>query len=225
MSIVSAPQTESELLRRTRRIAGCTLKELATQLSLDVPTNLRHAKGWTGQLIEQCLGADAGSHALPDFQALSIELKTIPLNAAHQPKESTYVCTVPFDTQIEACWEQAWIRKKLSRVLWLPIEAEPSIPIEQRRIGNAILWQPTPEQEQVLAQDWYEHMELISIGRIDEISAHHGTYLQIRPKAANHRALRQITDADGQRSQTLPRGFYLRSSFTAQILAQHYANA
>ncbi len=215
------PKTQSELLKRAQAIAGLTIAELAQRQQQAVPEQLLHAKGWIGQLIEQTLGASAGSRAEPDFAELGIELKTIPLNANGQPKETTYVCTVPLN-DLATSWQASWIRQKLNQVLWLPIEADPELPIQQRRIGSAILAELTPLQDQQLEQDWLEHMELISTGRINEISAHHGTYLQVRPKAANNKALRTSTDEEGQSIQTLPRGFYLRTRFTAEILNQHY---
>ena len=209
-------------MQRSHALAGLTLAEIASRHHLPVPTRLHYAKGWIGQLLEHCLGADAGPTAAPDFQQLGIELKTIPVNQLGHPRESTYVCTVPLNGEAERNWQSSWVRNKLACVMWLPIEAEPQIPIERRRIGTAILWSPSAQEEQCLRQDWEEHMELIQCGRIHEISAHHGTCLQIRPKAANKKALCATTDEDGQPVQTLPRGFYLRPSFTATILRQAY---
>lgn len=223
MTVPSPPQTLAELLTRAHAIAGCTLNELAQQQKLAIPADFRQAKGWIGQLLERVLGADAASLAEPDFRALGVEMKTLPVLANGQPKESTYVCTVPLQSEGESSWQQSWVRRKLQCVLWLPVEAAPSIAPPQRRVGTAILWQPSPRQQAVLQQDWEEHMDLILLGRIDEISAHQGTYLQVRPKAADHTALRTTTDADGNRVKTLPRGFYLRTAFTAEILAEHYA--
>ncbi len=222
MDHISPPKSPHELLERTHSIAGLTLAELAHRQQQTVPTNLLHAKGWVGQLIEQSLGASAGSRAEPDFVELGIELKTIPLNASGQPKETTYVCTVPLN-EVATSWENSWIRQKLNRVLWLPIEADPDLSVSERRIGSAILAELTPQQDHLLKQDWLEHMELITTGRINEISAHHGAYLQVRPKAANNKALRNTTDEEGQSVQTLPRGFYLRTNFTIEILKQQYA--
>jgi DNA mismatch repair protein MutH len=223
MPTLSPPQTHDELLARSRVIAGRTLAELAGQQGIATPADLRQAKGWTGQLLEQVLGADASSLAEPDFRTLGVELKTLPLLGNGQPKESTYVCTVPLQSEGESSWQHSWVRRKLQCVLWLPVEADPGIPLPQRRVGSALLWQPNPHQQAILQQDFEEHMDLILLGRIDEISAHHGTYLQIRPKAADHTALRITTDNEGNRVKTLPRGFYLRSTFTAEILAAHYA--
>lgn len=208
-------------MQRVERIAGMRVAELAHQQQLSTPENQRHAKGWLGQLIEQCLGASAGSRAEADFPELGIELKTLPVNARGQPRESTYVCTVPLqDAGLH--WADSWIRRKLEHVLWLPVEASPQIPLAQRRIGMGVLSRLTAEQDAILRQDWEEHMELINTGRLHEISAHHGTWLQVRPKAANRKALTTTTDEQGRLETTLPRGFYLRTAFTAQILQQHY---
>ena len=223
MPVPAPPQTVAELLSRTHAIAGLTLSELAAQQDLPLPADFRQAKGWTGQLLERILGADAASQAAPDFRALGVELKTLPLLANGQPKESTYVCTVPLQSDGDTSWAQSWLRRKLQHVLWLPVEADITVPVAQRRVGTALLWQPTPRQQAILRQDFEEHMDLIQLGRIDEISAHQGTYLQVRPKAADHTALRTTTDSDGNLAKTLPRGFYLRTQFTAEILATHYA--
>lgn len=222
MICIPPPCSRDELLARVKNIAGLRLGELARQYQQRVPDNFLSDKGWTGQLIEQILGANASSQAEPDFKDIGVELKTIPVDSTGRPKETTYVCTVPLADEIEPDWQSSWIHRKLACVLWLPIESDKSIPIANRRIGNAVLWQPSHEQAAILQQDWEEHMELISLGRIHEISAHHGTYLQIRPKAADSKALRDTTDEEGNLVKTLPRGFYLRTQFTATILADNY---
>ncbi|MDY6979869.1 MAG: DNA mismatch repair endonuclease MutH [Pseudomonadota bacterium] len=219
------PQTEQILLERTRAIAGLRLADLADALGEPVPADQRRAKGWIGQLLEQALGADATSLPEPDFRQLGVELKSLPLNADGQPRESTYVCTVPMNDTHQLGWERSWLRLKLQRVLWVPVEADPDVPFAQRRIGTALLWSPTAEEESLLREDWEELMELICLGRWEELSARHGQYLQIRPKAAHSRVLTAAHDSDGNLCQTLPRGFYLRTRFTRRILEHHYARA
>jgi len=59
---------------------------------------------------------------------------------------------------------------------------------------------------------------MISTGRLAEINAGMGQYLQVRPKAANSKSLCYGFDETGNKVLTLPRGFYLRSTFTASIL-------
>ncbi|MEQ8661531.1 MAG: DNA mismatch repair endonuclease MutH [Gammaproteobacteria bacterium] len=219
MSVRSAPHSEAELLARAHALAGVTLGELASTLGVTLPSDLRRHKGVIGELLEAALGASAGARPVPDFEQLGIELKTVPLGANERPRESTHVCTVALGDLLGQRWADSTVRRKLARVLWVPIAATPTLPLAARRIGAARLWSPAAVEERVLAADWEEHMELLATGRFDEIDGRLGTWLQVRPKAANGAALVAASDADGRPAATLPRGFYLRAAFTARILA------
>lgn len=217
------PRSETELLQRARDLAGLTLGCLAARLHRPVPDDPRRAKGWSGELIERALGAHAGSAPEPDFAVLGVELKTIPVDRHGRPRESTHVCTVPMTAHAGLTWETSLVRRKLARVLWVPVEAKPAIAIAGRRIGQAILWSPDPAQEAQLRTDWEELMEMVALGRVAEITGGHGTCLQIRPKAADGRVRAAAIDARGETGVALPRGFYLRPTFTAAILRTAYA--
>jgi len=223
MPLPAPPRSEAQLLARAEDLAGITLGELAGTLGTRLPADLRGHKGVVGELLERALGAVAGSRPVPDFETLGIELKTVPLGPDERPRESTHVCTVAFGELLGQRWADSTVRRKLARVLWVPIEAAPTVPLAARRIGAARLWSPTPDEERVLAADWEEHMELIATGRCDEIDGRLGTYLQVRPKAANRDALVGASDAEGRPAPTLPRGFYLRAAFTARILGGQIA--
>lgn len=207
---------------RTRAIAGLRLGVIAELCGIDVPQDLRRQKGWVGQLLERVLGADAQSLAEPDFRAIGVEMKTLPLDSNGKPRESTYVCTVPLEEGLEPDWESTWIRRKLSRVLWLPVEADPQLSIADRRVGNALLWSPSVEEESLLRQDWEDLTEMICMGELEQISARMGTVLQIRPKAANSRVRCRSVGAAGEAIVTNPRGYYLRPAFTQRILGHHF---
>ena len=98
------------------------------------------------------------------------------------------------------------------------IEGDKNIPFLDRRIGRGILWSPSVDEEAILAKDWSEFALMISTGRLSEINASMGDYLQIRPKAATAKSLCYGFDEVGNKIQTLPRGFYLRCGFTKNIL-------
>ncbi len=217
------PKSEEELLSRARQIAGLTLADLAIKFNQAIPKDICHAKGWIGQLLETTLGATASSLAEPDFQLIGIELKTLPLTNSGKPKESTYVCTVPLTNLHEQEWPTCWLKRKLQRVLWLPLEADKRIPLAERHIGTAILWSPSEEEARQLQSDWEELMELVCLGKLDQITSHMGCYLQIRPKGANAKSLTTTLDEEGNTIQTLPRGFYLRPEFTQKIIQANYA--
>lgn len=216
------PQTEQELLTRAQALAGLTLGELAKQAGIIPPQDLRRDKGWVGQLLEWHLGASAGSKPVPDFIELGIELKTIPIGYHGRPLETTFVCVAPLIGLHGLNWHNSHIRHKLAKVLWVPVEGERDIPLADRHVGSPLLWQPSPEEEDQLRQDWEELMDMIVLGQVEQITAKHGEVLQLRPKAANNKALTEAYGANGQPIKTLPRGFYLKTHFTAAILAKHF---
>lgn len=213
----TAPQSEAELMQRVDQIAGMDLTMLASRLGLTPPSTLLHHKGWAGQLLEKILGADAGSLAEPDFRQIGVEMKTLPVNRSGKPIESTYVCTVPLQS-LDQNWASSWVRNKLKRVLWIPIEGDRDIPVHCRRIGHGVLWSPSTQQETVLRQDWEELMDMVCLGGIEKITAKQGIYLQIRPKAADSTVKTQAVGSSGEKILTHPRGFYLRTRFTEEIL-------
>ncbi|MGF1725957.1 DNA mismatch repair endonuclease MutH [Photobacterium nomapromontoriensis] len=216
------PRTEQELLERAQALAGMTLGELALEANIITPPDLKRDKGWVGQLLEWHLGATAGSKPVPDFDELGIELKTIPIGYNGKPLETTFVCVAPLIGLQGLCWENSHIRHKLARVLWIPVEGERDIPLADRHVGSPLLWSPSLKEEQQLRQDWEELMDMIVLGHVEQITARHGEVLQLRPKAANSRALTEAYGANGQPIKILPRGFYLKTHFTAELLARHF---
>ncbi|OOR98694.1 DNA mismatch repair endonuclease MutH [Haemophilus paracuniculus] len=218
MELATFSATEQVLFAKAQWLAGFTLGEVAAELNIPVPPDLKRDKGWVGQLIETALGAKAGSKPEQDFAHLGIELKTIPINRQGEPLETTFVSLAPLTQNHGITWQTSHVRHKLQRVLWIPVEGERQISVADRHIGQPILWSPSPEQEQQLQLDWDELMELIVFGRLNEINATLGEVLQLRPKGRNSKALTNAINADGEQIQSLPLGFYLRKSFTSQIL-------
>ena len=215
-------KTNSSCLKGHSALAGCHLGELAEGARLAIPRDLKRDKGWVGMLLEQYLGAMAGSKPEQDFPELGIELKTIPIDAAGKPLETTFVCVAPLTGNSGVTWASSHVRHKLARVLWIPVEGERQIPLAQRRVGSPLLWSPNAEEEEMLRRDWEELMDLIVLGHVERITARHGEVLQLRPKAANSKALTEAIGEQGQPILTLPRGFYLKKSFTGALLARHF---
>ena len=212
------PQTLEQLLSQAQSIAGLTFGELADELHIPVPPDLKRDKGWVGILLERALGATAGSKAEQDFSHLGVELKTLPINAEGYPLETTFVSLAPLVQNSGVKWENSHVCHKLSCVLWMPIEGSRHIPLRERHIGAPILWKPTTEQERQLKQDWEELMDLIVLGKLEQITARIGEVMQLRPKGANSRAVTKGIGKNGEIIETLPLGFYLRKEFTAGIL-------
>jgi DNA mismatch repair protein MutH len=64
---------------------------------------------------------------------------------------------------------------------------------------------------------------MIASGDVAQITGHLGEVLQVRPKAASGRSRRRAPDEEGAVQWTVPRGFYLRPSFTAMVLERLHA--
>lgn len=212
------PASIADLMHRARALAGMPLGWLADNAGWVTPDNLSRAKGWSGQLIELYLGASAGSKPEQDFPELGIELKTIPVTPAGKPLETTFVCVTPLTGLNGISWEQSNVRNKLQQVLWVPLDGRRDIPPADRVIGPPLLWTPSAEEDALLRADWEEITEMIILGQVQSITARHGQVLQLRPKAANASALTQAIGPHGEPIQTLPRGYYLKTTFTATIL-------
>lgn len=216
------PSSEQELLSRARQLAGRTIGQVSDRFGLETPRELLRAKGFVGSLIERALGARAASRPEPDFAHLGVEMKTIPIDRDGRPLESTYVTRVEMVPGHGGGFETSVLHRKLQRVLWIPIEAERSVPVASRRVGTAFLWSPGPSDEAQLRLDYEELLGLVADGFVDSITARRGKILQVRPKAASSRVRGRGVDEQGGTTRTLPRGFYLRRSFTLRMLADQF---
>ncbi|MDD9940581.1 MAG: DNA mismatch repair endonuclease MutH [Myxococcales bacterium] len=211
------PVSIAALITRARHLSGFTVGELARGAGVDIPKQPRQTKGLVGTLVEWHLGADAKSRAAPDFTTLGVELKTLPLGATGRPRESTFVCSLSLSGGADMTWSTSRVRRKLARVLWVPVEADRGVPLARRRIGRPRLWSPSPAEERALQADWETLIELVSRGDVDQITGHLGHCLQVRPKAADARVRVRARDARGAPFAAPPRGFYLRAAFTARL--------
>jgi DNA mismatch repair protein MutH len=217
------PRDEAELLGRARALSGLTLGEVARRFELEAPISLHRAKGFVGQLVERALGARGSSRAGPDFAELGVELKTLPVDARGRPVESTFVCTISLRDVGDLDWFDSPVKKKLNRVLFVPVQGERQRPVPERRIGEPLLWSPNAEEEAELRFDWEELSGLIGQGKVEAVTGHLGRSLQVRPKGANSSERRLALDAEGVTFAALPRGFYLRAGFTERIIRANYA--
>jgi DNA mismatch repair protein MutH len=213
------PGSIDELLARALSLGGMALGEVLRKLRLEASSDPVRTKGSAGETLERALGATGGSSQVLDFPDLGVELKTIPVTAEGTPLESTYVCTLSLaDAELQE-WETSWVRAKLARVLFVPLVGAHGIAWQERVVGAPLLWSPTPEQDSVLRGDFDDVVGLIGIGRIEELTAHRGRWLQVRPKARDGSVRTIAWGGDGEAIATVPRGFYLRARFTGALLA------
>ncbi len=202
-------------MERARALSGVRVADLAARVAFSIGDDGVRTKGKVGELLERALGA-TGVGAEMDFPELAIELKTVPLENG-KPAESTFVCALALMNVERAEWATSWVRKKLSRVLWIPIHDRGD---DAAKIGDAKLWSPSAEEDRELKDDFDEIIGRIAIGDIENLSAHVGKILQLRPKAATGSVRTAAPARDGEIVETVPRGFYLRAKFVHAVLSR-----
>lgn len=210
------------LVSHAQSLVGARLADIADALGLPVPVGNVRTKGWSGQIIERELGGTEETSHGPDFGALGIELKTVPVDAGLRPLESTAVCVIDPITIAGESWQTSYVHQKLQRVLWIGLKVPgrgAAFSVGDREVAAALLWSPTPAQEAVLQSDFEMFVrDYFRCGRAAAITGHLGQALQVRPKAANNRDQRRAFDSDGQPVRVGKSGFYLRPRFVEAIL-------
>jgi DNA mismatch repair protein MutH len=217
---VAPPRDEHELRVRAFGLEGRSVASLAASVGMVLPPVGASSKGKVGELLERALGATGGSRAAHDFPELGIELKTLPVDVRGVARESTYVCRASFDAVETLTWERSWVRAKLAHVLWIPVVTpEKASPWAERRIGTPFFWEPSAAEEALLADDFAEILGTAAVAGVEAVSARRGKLLQLRPKAATGSARARTVSEEGDESSSVPRGFYLRATFTSGLLA------
>ncbi len=216
----AAPESLAALLAHARALVGVDLGEIADGLGLPVPAGQVRTKGWSGQILERELGVEAGGVRGPDFAALGIELKTVPVDPDLTPRESTAVCQIDPIAIAAESWETSYVREKLRRVLFVALEIPPDDEsVGARRVAAVRLWSPDAGEERALRADFELFVRgYFRRGRTSEITGHLGEVMQVRPKGKNARDLRDGYDAAGNPTRVGKCGFYLRPSFVSAIL-------
>ncbi|HEY4187169.1 MAG TPA: MutH/Sau3AI family endonuclease [Polyangia bacterium] len=220
----AAPQDDSSaalaaLLAHARALIGVELGELADQLGLSVPLGAARTKGWAGQVIEHELGVETNGARGPDFAALAVELKTVPVDEQLVPRESTAVCQIDPIAIAGESWLTSYARRKLARVLFVALETRPGASVAERRVTAVRLWSPTRREDDLLRADFELFVrDYFRRGRSEAITGHLGQVLQVRPKGRNAADQRNGYDETGRPTRVGKCGFYLRPGFVASIL-------
>ncbi|HMC94194.1 MAG TPA: MutH/Sau3AI family endonuclease [Polyangia bacterium] len=208
------------LLAHARALVGVELSELADALGLPVPVGQLRTKGWSGQVLEHELGVAVGGARGPDFAALGVELKTVPVRESLEPLESTAVCQIDPVAIAGESWASSYVREKLARVLFVALAVpDGARSVGERRVAAVRLWSPDTDEERALRDDFDLFVrEYYRRGRAAEITGHLGVVLQVRPKGRDAADLRDAYDTAGRPTRVGKHGFYLRPGFVCRIL-------
>jgi DNA mismatch repair protein MutH len=198
------------LLGVARSFAGRSLDEIAPP----APAAAWN-KGGAGQRLEAALGLSPRFDDVDD-PASGVEVKTLPfrIDSTGRPRvlEATFVTSATVSLVVHETWATSRARRKLSRVLFVPIERATG------RVGTAFLHEPDAATEAVLRADWEDLADLVARGLGFACSSRRGTILHLRPKARDGSVVTRA-DVVGENDAVLrPQGFYLRRAFTQALV-------
>ncbi|MBQ2381059.1 MAG: DNA mismatch repair endonuclease MutH [Succinivibrio sp.] len=219
--VQTPPESFEELIERLNRITGLSISEIAADLNVNLPISTTRGKGFTGELLEVVLGASAKNQSIPDFPELGLELKTLPIDQNFKPLESTFVCHAPLMNVRDLRFENSPLYAKIKRVLFILIDGTKGLEYSEKYIRGYFFYTPTENDLLTLKKDFDELYELIKTGEVESITARIGHIVQLRPKGADGTALTQAIGKDGQIIMTRPRGFYIRRSFTQELIERN----
>ena len=209
------------LLAHARALVGVELGELADALGLPVPVGRVRTKGWSGQVIEHELGVAIGGARGPDFAALGIELKTVPVTPALVPLESTAVCQIDPIAIAGESWDTSYVRAKLARVLFVALEVPPGArSVGERRVAAVRLWSPGARRggARCAPTSSCSCATISAAGAPPRSPATSAPCCRCAPRGATPPTCATPTTPTAARRASARCGFYLRPAFVARIL-------
>ena len=215
------PATLEALLAHARALVGVELGELADALGLPVPVGRVRTKGWSGQVIEHELGVAVGGTRGPDFAALGIELKTVPVRAETlEPLESTAVCQIDPVAIAGESWDSSYVRLKLARVLFVALDVpDGARSVGERRVAAVRLWSPNAAEERRCAPtSSCSCATTTAAGGPPRSPATWAPCCRSAPRGATPPTRATPTTPQGRPTRVGKHGFYLRPAFVARLL-------
>ncbi len=212
------------LLRHAWTLEGHTAGELAASLG-DHRFNQSPkpiGKKGVGTLVENYFGKRSDNLREPDFQEFGTELKTLPMKQvgrvakAWTVKEPTSITMIDYDAVDKETWRNAYVQRKIARILWVPYEHHPTDK-RKSRFRRAFLWSPPATDHPVFEQDYGAVREYVHQGRAHELSETLSTALAARRKGSKGSTTSQPHSP--KRAKT--RAWAFKPSYTRPILSTH----
>lgn len=212
-------ETIQELMDKAREAEGKTFGEIDTTGRIK---NVR-SKGSLGHIIEEShFGYQINSDARPDFEELGIELKVTPFkknkNGTYSSKERLVLNMIDYHNEHEYSFETSSFLSKATSMLIMLYQYEPDIPIDDYRIYKAFLNEFSPEDLDVMRQDWETIVAKIKRGEAHLISEADTMYLSACTKGANGSVVRSQPFSE---QPAKPRAFSLKASYMSGLVRQY----
>jgi DNA mismatch repair endonuclease MutH len=210
-------ETEDDLLERASQLKGKTITEI-----FQGEINEKN-KGNIGNIIESHgFGIKNNNDARPDFEALGIELKVLPLKRLGDKsltvKERTKICLINYKKLIEEKWDSSHARHKLYRILFVFYEYDNRSPMQSKILDN-LLYKLEINEEPLIRSDWERTKKLVGDGYAHTLSESQNRVLAASRSGAGKLSEDQWPEQPNQiHSRTArQRSFSLKPSYTKTL--------
>jgi DNA mismatch repair endonuclease MutH len=199
------------ILRRVELLLGLTVSEVARRNNI-VPGN---GKSRVSAVIRGALGFRA-RRLPPELEALSLELKTIPLGPDARPYEAmSFPAFDPLELADEE-WEDSDLNGRIQNMLLVPLFRERrKSNLTDQRVCRPFRWSPNERELDGIRSEWERCRRLVRQHRSNELPGEGETaYIHVRPHG------RDKTDrVPVPGGQLLPRScFWLNRDFVQSLV-------
>jgi len=214
--------TFRELSDRLDQVVGVPFTELRKYYSRSWTGEAKSNKGFSGNLVNLLLGADAGSDPEPDISSLGIEIKTIPIGDGPTVQWPTKVTSLNYSDLAVTSWPESALFHKLRAVLFVPIVKYDRNSPERWYIRRPFMWLPSKPILVQFEKDYNSIRNLVREHKFGDIHSGkppggQGVFLMAKPNAAKGN-VRRVYEVNGEKFSLQPKAWMLRESFTQPIV-------
>lgn len=220
------PNDEQQVIARARSLVNKTILDVLRLSEAKARENLDpRNKGEIGNIIQEFwFGLVPNSSEEPDFQAIGMELKIIPLEQRRQGltvKERTKICAINYFHLIEEEWESSHAKKKLEKILFVYFHYNNKNKLLSK-VMNVDVWELKCIPERLIIRADWEGVKR----RVEDGSAHEISESQSRILAASRAGSGGVGEDGHPKDEVkqpnnasvpaLKRAFSLKQSYTKQ---------
>lgn len=210
---------EEELFASFTDYVGLTLGEAARRLS--IPPS--RGKGFIGGVLKRAFGAESTQARIKEFEEMGITLRATRVSPDGKPYEAMSFPAFRYKELVVEEWEESTLLQQLTRLLMVPcVGAQKSTPHQECVIQRPILWIPSPDEMELLRNEWEMFRNKIRDGHADALpTASMTKMIHVRPHGRDS----SDTDEAPVVGPVVKKSFWLNSSFVARLVERGMVHA
>lgn len=217
-----ARTTKEGIVKIAKNLEGKSFKDINPNY------NFGCHKGAIGQFIEEYVfNYRPNNKAVPDFEELGVELKTVPLikNRKGQmvAKERMTLTIINYMKEYKKSFRESSFWKKSREMLLIFYFHDQNVPIRDWKIIHTCLinLEDNPRDLLIIEKDWETIVTKIKNGEADKLSGSDTSYLEACTKGASSKTVRPQPFSNTKAKQ---RAFALKSSYVTSIFNRSKAD-